>query len=210
MRAEHADRLAGLHEQRLVVLERSAARATMASNAGQLRAALPEPPYTTRSSGRSATSGSRLFISIRSAASCGQPLQESVVPRGARTRREVTGIAFNDQRISANERRREPAGEVSTLKNVASGCQQLTRAWQPRKRPATYREAVSPCVVHTFLHTIPRHARRIASTPWDFRSSTTACSFSTSPASRRSARASAARSTRSPTTSSARATSAGG
>jgi hypothetical protein len=30
---------------------------------------LPVPPYTTRSSGRSATSGSRLFISIRRAAS---------------------------------------------------------------------------------------------------------------------------------------------
>src|SRR5215212_1620665 len=55
----------------------------IASNAGQLRAARPEPPYTIRSSGRSATSGSRLFISIRSAASCGQPLQESVTPRGA-------------------------------------------------------------------------------------------------------------------------------
>src|SRR6266446_1550311 len=37
-----------------------------------------------RSAGRSATSGSRLFISMRSAASCCQPLQESVVPRGAR------------------------------------------------------------------------------------------------------------------------------
>ena len=37
------------------------------------------------SSGRSATCGSRLFISMRIAASCGQPLQEIVVPRGART-----------------------------------------------------------------------------------------------------------------------------
>ncbi len=59
--------------------------ATIASNASQLRAAFPVPPYTTRSSGRSATSGSRLFISMRRAASCCQPLQESVVPRGART-----------------------------------------------------------------------------------------------------------------------------
>ena len=43
VRAEHADRLARLHEQRLVV---SSARsdATIASNAGQLRAARPEPP----------------------------------------------------------------------------------------------------------------------------------------------------------------------
>ena len=47
----------------------------------------PVPPYTTRSSGRSATSGSRLFISIRSAASCGQPRQESSAPRGACTAR---------------------------------------------------------------------------------------------------------------------------
>src|SRR5205807_308822 len=39
----------------------------------------------TSSSGRSATSGSRLFISIRSAASCCQPRQEIAVPRGART-----------------------------------------------------------------------------------------------------------------------------
>src|SRR6476646_2854366 len=36
-----------------------------------------------RSSGRSATSGSRLFISIRMAASWCQPLQLSNVPRGA-------------------------------------------------------------------------------------------------------------------------------
>src|SRR6266850_288488 len=45
------------------------------------------PPYTTRSSGRSATSGSRLFISMRSGASVSQLLQESCVPRGARTTR---------------------------------------------------------------------------------------------------------------------------
>ena len=49
----------------------------------QLRAALPVPPYTTSSSGFSATSGSRLFCNIRYAASCGQPLQFSSVPRGA-------------------------------------------------------------------------------------------------------------------------------
>src|SRR5690606_33462608 len=61
---------------------------TIASNASQLRAARPVPPYTTRSSGRSATSGSRLFISIRSAASCVQPLQLSSAPRGARIVRE--------------------------------------------------------------------------------------------------------------------------
>ena len=38
----------------------------------QSRAARPMPPYTTSSSGRSATSGSRLFISIRSGASVSQ------------------------------------------------------------------------------------------------------------------------------------------
>src|SRR6185437_7428327 len=58
---------------------------TIASNASQLRAALPVPPYTTRSSGRSATSGSRLFISIRIAASCCHPLQVISLPCGART-----------------------------------------------------------------------------------------------------------------------------
>src|SRR6266568_8671667 len=42
------------------------------------------PPYTTRSAGRSATSGSRLFIKQRSAASCCQPLQRNWLPRGAR------------------------------------------------------------------------------------------------------------------------------
>src|ERR1035438_3489532 len=42
------------------------------------------PPYTTRSAGRSATSGSRLFIRQRSAASCCHPLQRNWFPRGAR------------------------------------------------------------------------------------------------------------------------------
>jgi hypothetical protein len=42
---------------------------TIPSKASQLRAALPDPPYTISSSGCSATSGSRLFISMRSAAS---------------------------------------------------------------------------------------------------------------------------------------------
>src|SRR3954468_12102410 len=43
------------------------------------------PPYTTSSSGRSATSRSRLFISMRSGASVSQLFAESVVPRGALT-----------------------------------------------------------------------------------------------------------------------------
>src|SRR5262249_8188098 len=61
------------------------------SKASQLRAARPDPPYTMSSSGCSATSGSRLFISIRIAASCGQPLHVRVVPRGARTGRGPAG-----------------------------------------------------------------------------------------------------------------------
>ena len=66
--------------------------ATMASNAAQDRAARPVPPYTTRSSGRSATSGSRLFISMRSGASVCQDRAVSVVPRGARTVRAPSMI----------------------------------------------------------------------------------------------------------------------
>src|SRR5437773_7997242 len=56
-----------------------------ASNDAQSRTALPVPPYTTRSCGRSATSGSRLFMSIRRAASWIQPLQDRSSPRGARS-----------------------------------------------------------------------------------------------------------------------------
>ena len=52
------------------------------SRASKLRAALPRPPYTIRSSGRSATSGSRLFNNILNAASCIQPLQCSLLPVG--------------------------------------------------------------------------------------------------------------------------------
>ena len=48
------------------------------------RAARPIPPYTTSSAGFSATSGSRLFISIRSGASVSHDLADSELPRGAR------------------------------------------------------------------------------------------------------------------------------
>src|SRR5687768_17320075 len=65
---------------------------TMASKQSQLRAALPMPPYTTRSSGHSATSGSRLFMSMRSGASVSQLFAESCVPRGARTGRYFIGV----------------------------------------------------------------------------------------------------------------------
>src|SRR5579864_865657 len=92
---------------------------TMAWNEGQSRAALPEPPYTTRSSGRSATSGSRLFMSMRSAASCFQPLQRRVAPRGARISAGVrisrAGIwlakppCFNDTRSARHHSGHPPA-----------------------------------------------------------------------------------------------------
>jgi len=45
------------------------------------------PPYTISSWGSSATSGSRLFISIRIGASLSQLLALSSAPRGARTMR---------------------------------------------------------------------------------------------------------------------------
>src|SRR3989449_5500871 len=70
---------------------------TMASKQAQLRAALPVPPYTISSSGFSATSGSRLFMSIRNAASCGQPRHEICGPRGARTRRLVITPTSTDR-----------------------------------------------------------------------------------------------------------------
>src|ERR1700686_4563318 len=73
---------------------RSRSVATMASKAFHDRAAFPVPPYTTRSSGFSATSGSRLFSSIRSAASCCQPLHEISVPRGARNGPRLVAGSF--------------------------------------------------------------------------------------------------------------------
>jgi hypothetical protein len=78
----------------IVSFERSRLRvSTMVSNASQLRAARPVPPYTMSSSGFSATSGSRLFSSIRSTASWTQPRQRSVEPRAARIVRAAPGPA---------------------------------------------------------------------------------------------------------------------
>src|SRR5579872_4541094 len=87
---------------------------TIASNASHERAARPLPPYTTRSCGRSATSGSRLFMSMRMAASCPHPRQVRFEPRGARTTRaadtelirsERSELALDrvDERAGANE-----------------------------------------------------------------------------------------------------------
>src|ERR1700723_992775 len=52
------------------------------------------PPYTTSSAGFSATSGSRLFISMRSGASVNQERALRVVPRAARMRRGFTGASM--------------------------------------------------------------------------------------------------------------------
>src|SRR4051812_13300779 len=90
---------------------------TIASKAGQLRAARPVPPYTTRSSGRSATSGSRLFISIRSGASVCQERAVSEVPRGARTGRAPSMGSFLSWDAGRGERWLPPAG----MERVRSG-----------------------------------------------------------------------------------------
>src|SRR4051812_40072083 len=63
---------------------------TMRSKLSQSRAARPMPPYTTSSCGFSATSGSRLFISIRNGASVSQLLADLSGPRGARMRRALS------------------------------------------------------------------------------------------------------------------------
>src|SRR4029077_18933466 len=95
---------------------------TMASKASQDRAAAPVPPYTMRWSGSSATSGSRLFISIRGAASCGQPRQDSSVPRGARTVRgpAVASVLVIDRWYA---RRRTAASPGSGREPAAGGGQ---------------------------------------------------------------------------------------
>src|SRR5262245_61784451 len=50
------------------------------------------PPYTTRSLGRSATSGSRLFMIMRSGASVSQLRALKVCPRGARIVGRTVGL----------------------------------------------------------------------------------------------------------------------
>src|SRR5580698_8171256 len=52
------------------------------------------PPYTTSSAGFSATSGSRLFMSMRSGASVVQVRALRRGPRGARMMRGVTGASM--------------------------------------------------------------------------------------------------------------------
>ena len=79
----------------------------MRSNASQLLRRAPVPPYTTRSSGRSATSGSRLFISIRSAASWIQPATREARCRAGRARcGRLTGLMSSMHLFRQLERRR--------------------------------------------------------------------------------------------------------
>ena len=66
---------------------RSRSVSTMRSKHSQSLAARPSPPYTTSSPGRSATSGSRLFISMRSGASVSQLRALNSGPTGERTTR---------------------------------------------------------------------------------------------------------------------------
>src|SRR5256886_8679918 len=75
----------GIRDLTVTGVQTCALPISICSKQRQLRAALPIPPYTTRSCGRSATSGSRLFISMRSAASLNQLRQLKVEPRGARS-----------------------------------------------------------------------------------------------------------------------------
>jgi len=90
----------------------------------------PPPPYTTRSSGRSATSGSRLFISMRSGASVCQLFALSSVPRGARTSRGAFIIVplfsslpslFIDAAPAAAAQSDSPSGE-----GTSRGCHRAT------------------------------------------------------------------------------------
>ncbi len=67
---------------------------TIRSKQFQSRAARPMPPYTTSSAGFSATSGSKLFISIRSGASVIQVRALKVLPRAARITRGFNGASM--------------------------------------------------------------------------------------------------------------------
>ncbi len=107
MRAEHRHRLARLHEQRLVVLE-PAQRARRWRRSLPVARRLAGAAVDDEISGRSATSGSRLFISIRSAASCSQPLQESV---GAARRADMAAEGAHRECVDRPcARSREPPG----------------------------------------------------------------------------------------------------
>src|SRR4029434_6022015 len=87
-------------------------------------AACPRPPYTTSASSFSATSGSRLFISIRIAASACQVLHVRCPPRGARTVRPLRPPTECASLASADADRpgvaeEERGGDDASLRAVA-------------------------------------------------------------------------------------------
>src|SRR5690606_28398356 len=121
----------------------------------QSRAARPMPPYTTRSSGRSATSGSRLFWITRYAASVSQERQDSSLPRGARMLRDgswrgsgrVSGMEGSraetvaprgcaGRRLSHRPRRGRPAPETSAPGGAGRGVRLVARSADRRIQPA--------------------------------------------------------------------------
>src|SRR5262245_58313052 len=93
----------------------------MASKLAQSRAARPMPPYTTSSPGRSATAGSRLFMSMRSGASVSQLLAESFVPVGARITRLSSTLGSERFIVSllARTRREREAGREHVAQHRA-------------------------------------------------------------------------------------------
>src|SRR5580704_2002123 len=87
--------------------------ARISSKHSQLRAARPIPPYTTRLSGLSATSGSKLFWIMRYAASDNQFLQVRTDPRGARINR--AGSVLRNSSVSV----------LTNFPPLRDGCQRL-------------------------------------------------------------------------------------
>ena len=108
--AEHADRLARLHQQRLVARPAGAASRRCGRSCpsrarpGRCRHRRPARP------GRSATSGSRLFISMRSGASVSQLLADSV---GAARRADRAGVVDAGHGVLVKRRRQGSAPAAS-------------------------------------------------------------------------------------------------
>src|SRR3990172_11775838 len=98
------------------------------------------------SSGFSATSGSRLFMSMRSAASCGEPRELKVVPRGARTRRGPLILLERSERLldrldhGAALHETEDGGKIGgehtvTIERRHGRADRVVRALRARGRP---------------------------------------------------------------------------
>src|SRR5271165_2446604 len=126
----------------------------MRSNAGQSRAARPMPPYTTSSPGRSATSGSRLFMSMRSGASVSQLFALSAVPRGARitpilSRRRETVMGRVFLPVSFPTAAQQPTGNALTLAIAMDSRSDLWSAGNDKQRAAKSRANVlQNCLQH--------------------------------------------------------------